>query len=98
MFESQEEAITEGAGQLHKPGDAYENHFLVNVGLGLDTPMPQQSLQLASVLSDRVEIYDASFDKAIQFNVRIASNDTTPATTGDNYGWMYIGSTVTGQR
>ena len=37
MFESQEEAITDGAGRLHERGDASENRFLATVGLGLDT-------------------------------------------------------------
>ena len=98
MFESQEEAITDCDGRLHKPGDAYENRFLATVGLGLDTLMPHHVLQLASIFSDRVEICNASFSKELQSNVQIASNANTPAITGDKNGWIYIIYTVTGQR
>ena len=86
MFESQEESITDGSGRLHEPGDASENRFLATVGLGLDTLMPQQSLQLASIFYNQVEICNASFSKALEYNVQIASNSATPATTGDNNG------------
>ena len=54
MLKSQKEAITDDAWWLHKPGGASENLFLENFGLGSDTPMPQQSLQLARIFSDRV--------------------------------------------
>ena len=98
MFESQEESITDCAGQLHGPGDASGNRFLATFGLGSDTLMPQKSLQLASIFSYRVKLCDTIFSKALQSNVRIASNATTPEITGDNYGWICIGSNVTGQR
>ena len=72
MFKYQEEAITDVAGKLHKPGDASDNRFLSTVGLGSDTLMPQHSLQLAIIFSDRFEICNASFSKALKSNVQIA--------------------------
>ena len=96
MSEYQEEAITDGAGWLHEPGETSENRFLETVGLGSDTLIPPYSLQISGIFSDRIEIYNASFSKALKSNVRIASNATTPKITGNNDVWIHIGFTVIG--